>query len=147
MEALLMSESEKLSISQDQYIKLWFKNDARMHSSINHWNMYTEYFKDHMEEELGRVPGTLSVPREYLLPLFHCSLTQDLQGDNVPPHTRSACYNAFKAETNWQMILEMYHIQDAQWYRRDCCSLSLLLWQTFNKVTYLVSVLCCNENQ
>ena len=58
MEAMLNMELNNLSVTREQYLKIWLKNDSR---GSNYWNTYTEYFKQNLDQELARVPEESSV--------------------------------------------------------------------------------------
>ena len=66
MEAALTTELNNLSVTREQYLRIWLKNDSR---GLNYWNTYTEYFKQNLEQELARDPeGSSLTSSKFILP-------------------------------------------------------------------------------
>jgi hypothetical protein len=65
MERMLTMELGNLSVTREQYLRVWLKNDTR---GSNYWNTYTEYFTQHLDQELSRVPeGSSVTSRKFIL--------------------------------------------------------------------------------
>ena len=67
MEAYLAEELELLSLPQERYLKVWFKNDSRTAAMPNAWNTYEAYFTKHAEEELARLPYVVQLHLQSLI--------------------------------------------------------------------------------
>ncbi|KAG1836305.1 hypothetical protein F4604DRAFT_1488477, partial [Suillus subluteus] len=93
LERMIQELSRKTAIPTHQIIALWNKSRTRSTSTVNHWNAYSSYFKDHLKDELARLGGKA--------PEIH----------GTPSTTvRHNCYELFKAAfpDKWQIILELH---------------------------------------
>ncbi|KAG1854573.1 hypothetical protein F4604DRAFT_1504222, partial [Suillus subluteus] len=92
-ERMIQELSRKTAIPTHQIITLWNKSHVRSTNTVNHWNAYSSYFKNHLKEELERLGG--KAPKIYGTP----STT-----------VRCNCYELFKAAfpDKWQDILKLH---------------------------------------
>ncbi|KAG1786881.1 uncharacterized protein HD556DRAFT_1311169 [Suillus plorans] len=93
LERMIQDLSSKTAIPTHQIVILWNKSHARSTSTVNHWNAYSSYFKDHLKDELARLGRRA--------PEIH----------GTPSATvRRNCYELFKAAfpDKWQNILELH---------------------------------------
>ncbi|KAG1879477.1 hypothetical protein C8R48DRAFT_571805, partial [Suillus tomentosus] len=93
VEHTLLELSRSTAIPMHQVINLFMKSRGRNASSVNYWNLYSNYFKDKSQQELDR-------------------LHQDLPaGGRTPSVTvRKECYAKFKEQypDTYQDILDMH---------------------------------------
>ncbi|KAG1755307.1 hypothetical protein EDD22DRAFT_758660, partial [Suillus occidentalis] len=57
----LLELSRTTEMPMHQVINLFMKSHGRTASSINYWNLYSNYFKDNTKQELGRLSQNLMV--------------------------------------------------------------------------------------
>ncbi|KAG1882250.1 hypothetical protein F4604DRAFT_1678649 [Suillus subluteus] len=79
IERYFLELSASTTLPMHQLVNLYLKSRGRSVSGTNYWNLYANYFKDHMQEELGRIGK--EVP----------------EGSGTPSATlRTQCYEKFK---------------------------------------------------
>ncbi|KAG2028587.1 hypothetical protein BDR03DRAFT_1019604, partial [Suillus americanus] len=89
----LLELSRSTAMPMHQVINLFMKSRGRTASSINYWNLYSNYFKDNSQQELARLHQDLPV------------------GARTPSATvRKDCYAKFKEQypDTFQDILDMH---------------------------------------
>jgi hypothetical protein len=88
-----LSTSTTLPISQ--LINLFLKSRGRTVNGINYWNLYANYFKEHMQTELARIgreaPAGGGTPSKYYIT---SSFAQGLYSLQVRPCARSVTTNS-----------------------------------------------------
>ncbi|KAG2046022.1 hypothetical protein BDR06DRAFT_899912 [Suillus hirtellus] len=93
LKCMIQDLSSKTAIPTHQIVTLWNKSHAHSTSTVNHWNAYSSYFKDHLKDELARLGKRA--------PKIH----------GTPSATVCCnCYELFKAAfpDKWQNILELH---------------------------------------
>ncbi|KAG1767429.1 hypothetical protein EDD22DRAFT_763625, partial [Suillus occidentalis] len=87
----LLELSRTTGMPMHQVINLFMKSRGRTASSINYWNLYSNYFKDNTKQELGRLGQNLTV------------------GERTPSR-RKECYAKFKEQfpDTYQDILDTH---------------------------------------
>ncbi|KAG0700548.1 hypothetical protein DFH29DRAFT_760374, partial [Suillus ampliporus] len=79
IERYFLKLSASTTLPMNQLINLYLKSRGRSVSGTNYWNLYANYFKDHIQEELGRIGKELP------------------EGSGTPSATlRTRCYEKFK---------------------------------------------------
>ncbi|KAG0699037.1 hypothetical protein DFH29DRAFT_1002340 [Suillus ampliporus] len=79
IERYFLELSASTTLPMNQLINLYLKSRGRSVSGTNYWNLYVNYFKDHIQEELSRIGK--EVP----------------EGSGTPSATlRTRCYEKFK---------------------------------------------------
>ncbi|KAG1854252.1 hypothetical protein F4604DRAFT_1515631, partial [Suillus subluteus] len=88
----LLKLSRTTGMPMHQVINLFMKSRGRTASSINYWNLYSNYFKDNTKQELGRLGQNLAV------------------GERTPSVTRRKEYAKFKEQfpDTYQDILDTH---------------------------------------
>ncbi|KAG2127203.1 hypothetical protein DEU56DRAFT_742428 [Suillus clintonianus] len=92
LERVINDLARNTSIPSPQIISLWNKSHARTVNNVNHWNAYTNYFKNNLKQELSRLGDKAP------------------EAPSTPSDVRRKCYDAFKKSfpNDWQDILEIY---------------------------------------
>jgi hypothetical protein len=76
----LLKLSRTTGMLMHQVINLFMKSRGRTASSINYWNLYSNYFKDNTKQELGRLGQNLAVgehtPSRFYI-WTHCGIVID----------------------------------------------------------------------
>ncbi|KAG0694724.1 hypothetical protein DFH29DRAFT_815014 [Suillus ampliporus] len=123
LECIICNLSHDTSVPTHQVIALWHKSNGRSINNVNHWNVYSSYFKANPQQELKRL------------------------GNKAPeapgmPSARRNCYELFKKEypDSWQTVLE---------YHEEATMLlgvlqTVAMWaQEFNKLGKKISAMVC----
>ncbi|KAG1817888.1 hypothetical protein EV424DRAFT_1347781 [Suillus variegatus] len=93
LKRMIQDLSSKTAIPTHQIVALWNKSHACSTSTVNHWNAYSSYSKDHLKDELARLGRKA--------PEIH----------GTPSATvRRNCYELFKAAfpDKWQNVLKLH---------------------------------------